>query len=221
MTTTTTINFTGQPHGSIAQIAYIVPDIEAAMRSYVARLNVGPSFVAGPFVPQKGVYRGTPITPRLTLALAYSGTTMIELIQQHDDGPSVFAETVKKRGYGFHHFGLAVREFDAELAAYLGKGYKSPFRIPRPWECASLTWTLRRSCPEWWNSSKATRPSRISSHRSLGHRSSGTARTLCGACSSHTVPCSCVRANWEPFSYFQDRNRCTASTASRFSSSTR
>ncbi len=42
MTTTTTINFTGQPHGSIAQIAYIVPDIEAAMRSYVARLNVGP-----------------------------------------------------------------------------------------------------------------------------------------------------------------------------------
>ncbi len=132
MTTTTTINFTGQPHGSIAQIAYIVPDIEAAMRSYVARLNVGPWFVAGPFVPQKGVYRGTPITPRLTLALAYSGTTMIELIQQHDDGPSVFAETVKKRGYGFHHFGLAVREFDAEVAAYLGKGYEIAFSATAP-----------------------------------------------------------------------------------------
>ena len=123
---------TGQPYGSIAQIAYIVPDIEAAMARYVARMRVGPWFVAGPFVPEKAVYRGTPITPRLTLALAYSGTTMIELIEQHDDGPSVFAETAKKRGYGFHHFGIAVSDFDAEVAAYKAKGYEIAFSDTAP-----------------------------------------------------------------------------------------
>lgn len=39
---------------------------------------------------------------------------------------------MKKRGYGFHHFGLAVREFDAELAAYLGKGYEIAFSDTAP-----------------------------------------------------------------------------------------
>lgn len=123
---------TGQPYGSLAQIAYVVQDAAAAMTAYVERMKVGPWFVAGPFTPVKAVYRGTPIAPRLTLALAYSGTTMIELIEQHDDGPSVFAEVAKARGYGFHHFGIATQDFDADVAAYQAKGYAVAFSDEAP-----------------------------------------------------------------------------------------
>jgi hypothetical protein len=123
---------TGQPYGTVGQVAYFVKDIQAEMKAYVERMRVGPWFVAGPFTPPKGVYRGKPTTPRFTLALAYSGATQIELIQQHDETPSVFLENLKTRGYGFHHFGIPVKDFDAEVAAYLAKGYEIAFSDTAP-----------------------------------------------------------------------------------------
>jgi hypothetical protein len=123
---------TGQPFGSVVQTAYIVKDAETAMRAYVARMNVGPWFVAGPFHPIKPLYRGKPIVPHLTLALAYAGTMMIELIEQHDDAPSVFAEVAKSRGYGFHHWAIAVEDFDRAVADYQAKGYEIAFSDTAP-----------------------------------------------------------------------------------------
>ena len=114
---------TGQPYGSIVQMAYVVADVDVTMKAYIERMGVGPWFVAGPFHPQKPVYRGKVVVPHLTLAFAYSGTMMIELIQQHDDSPSVVTEAVKARGYGFHHWGLGVADFDAALAGYRRQGY--------------------------------------------------------------------------------------------------
>ena len=123
---------TGQPYGSIAQIAYVVADIETAVEAYVARMRVGPWFVVGPFHPAKPVYRGKAIVPHVSIALAYTGTMMIELIQQHDDAPSVFVEAVQARGYGFHHWGIAVEDFDRELDGYLAKGYEIAYSDTAP-----------------------------------------------------------------------------------------
>jgi hypothetical protein len=108
----------GQPVGGIVQIAYTVKDIERGMRDFTERLNVGPWFVTGPFVPSRGFYRGQPTDMSLTLAVAYSGHVMVELIEQHDDKPSVYQETIKTKGYGFHHFGICSRSFDADVARY-------------------------------------------------------------------------------------------------------
>lgn len=117
----TLLNY-GQPLGGITQAAYIVEDIEAAMRHYVRMLNIGPWFVTGPFVPAAGVYRGQPTQMRLTLAVAYSGHLMLEVIQQHDDLPSVYREKIEKSGYGFHHYAVATRDFDADIARYRSMG---------------------------------------------------------------------------------------------------
>jgi len=38
----------GQPIGGIIQIAYTVPDIEKAVRSYAQDLKLGPWFLRGP-----------------------------------------------------------------------------------------------------------------------------------------------------------------------------
>jgi hypothetical protein len=102
------------------------------MKAYIERMGVGPWFVVGPFHPAKPVYRGTVVVPLFTLAVAYSGTMMIELIQQHDDVPSVFREAIKARGYGFHHWGVAVDNFDAALAGYLRQGYEVAFSDTAP-----------------------------------------------------------------------------------------
>ncbi len=123
----------GQPLGGIIQVAYVVADIQAAMREFTARLNIGPWFVSGPFVPPEGVYRGRPTDIRLTLALGFSGHMSFELIQQHDDKPSVYREVIERRGYGFHHWALAIDDLDREIAAYAAGGYAVAFsdRSPR------------------------------------------------------------------------------------------
>jgi hypothetical protein len=122
----------GQPLGGITQVAYVVEDIAASMTEFTRLLNVGPWFVTGPFVPAKGVYRGEPTKMKLTLAVAFSGHLMVELIQQHDDEPSVYRETVAKRGYGFHHFAVPTRDLDAEIQRYEAMGYKLAFSDVSP-----------------------------------------------------------------------------------------
>ena len=104
----------GQPDGGIAQMAYKVDDLEAAMAEYGARLGVGPWFVLGPFVPPVALYRGEPCLFEITIAFAYYGTVQIELLQQHNDAPS----TLRDAPIGFHHWGIGVRDFDAALAKH-------------------------------------------------------------------------------------------------------
>ena len=128
----------GQPVGSIMQIAYIVEDIEQSMRDFQARLNVGPWFVWGPFTPPEGRYRGAPTDISLTLALGFAGHMSVELIQQHDDKPSVYREIVDRRGYGFHHWAVVSESFEADLLRWQAQGCEVAFsdRTPRGYRVA-------------------------------------------------------------------------------------
>ncbi|HWK47785.1 MAG TPA: VOC family protein [Stellaceae bacterium] len=123
----------GQQAGGIVQCAYTTPDIEQGMRDFTERLAIAPWFVMGPFVPPEGMYRGQPTSMRLTLAIGFAGHMMIELIQQHDDLPSVYQETIRVRGHGFHHWAIASLDFDADVARYQAQGYEVAFsdRSPR------------------------------------------------------------------------------------------
>jgi hypothetical protein len=123
----------GQREGGVVQCAYTTADIEQGMKDFTARLGVGPWFVTGPFVPPQGIYRGKPTQMRLTLAIGFAGHMMIELIEQHDDLPSVYREFVERRGHGFHHWAITARDFDAEVARHQALGYAVAFsdRSPR------------------------------------------------------------------------------------------
>jgi Glyoxalase/Bleomycin resistance protein/Dioxygenase superfamily len=118
----------GRPPGEVIQYAYTVPDVSAAIDVYVSRLGVGPWFRRGPFTPPAARYRGKPCQMTITLARAFAGDSMIELIQQHDDTPSVFTE----RGHGFHHWAIGTRDVDAEIRRFAGHGYLVAFedRVP-------------------------------------------------------------------------------------------
>jgi hypothetical protein len=117
----------GQPVGSLVQFAYVVEDIEREMQSWIARLSVGPWFVRGPFEPKDARHRGRPTKPLVTVARAFSGHAMVELIEQHDDGQSVFHEGGGPRRYGFHHWATMSSSFDEDLARYAAMGYEEAF----------------------------------------------------------------------------------------------
>jgi Glyoxalase/Bleomycin resistance protein/Dioxygenase superfamily len=122
----------GQPLGTIGQFAYSVEDIEAEMLRYADQLGVGPWFVWGPFVPAEGRYRREPTAATFTVAQAFAGHALLELIQQHDESLSVFHESGGARSYGFHHWGLMTRTFDADVARYQAFGYDEAYfdRMP-------------------------------------------------------------------------------------------
>ena len=125
------LNF-GQPAGGIIQVAYVVENLERSMQDFSARLKIGPWFVSGPFVPSEGVYRGQRTHMRLTLAVGFCGHMSFELIEQHDDAPSVYREMIDARGYGFHHWGMPASNLDAEVERYRKLGYQPAFSDRSP-----------------------------------------------------------------------------------------
>jgi hypothetical protein len=140
----------GPRDNGIIQIAYTVADIEEGMRRYGELLRVGPWFLIGPFVPPKGRYRGAVTKAHFSLALAYSGQLMVELIQQHDNEPSVFQEALKARGaHGFHHWAVGARNFENTAAHYRSLGYQEAFSdtAPDPLGCRVIYFDTGRDLP--------------------------------------------------------------------------
>jgi hypothetical protein len=130
--------------GGIMQVAYTVADIEQRMRTFADHLKVGPWHVRGPFKQTGAIYRGAPSTTELTLALSYADHLMIELIQQHDDEPSIFKEVVEKRGFGFHHWAVGSKDFETDVARYQDAGFDLAFSSrARGFGVAMLDSTMR------------------------------------------------------------------------------
>jgi hypothetical protein len=116
----------------VFQVAYTVADIEASALVWTQRLGIGPWFVRGPFIPQRATYRGAPTALSMSVARTFSGETMIELVAQHDDAPSVFRELVERRGHGFHHWAIGTRDLEGTLAEYAAQGYEVAFTDELP-----------------------------------------------------------------------------------------
>lgn len=101
--------------GPIRQVAYVVPDLDEAMRYWAGTLGVGPFFVFRRVAVEDHVYRGmTGPAPLGSIALANSGDLQIELIQVHDHLPSVWREFGDLVRGGFHHVSAWTTRADFE-----------------------------------------------------------------------------------------------------------
>lgn len=117
----------GQPYGAVIQEAFIVPDIETAIRQFHQTLGIGPFYLVEHFPLINAQYRGQPCTADVTLAIGYSGNMSYELIQQNNDAPSPWLETKAERGYGYHHRAIACKDYAADLERYRQLGYEIAF----------------------------------------------------------------------------------------------
>mgnify|MGYP000051673649 FL=1 len=123
----------GQALGSVAQLAYVVEDLDAAIDHCIRDLGAGPFFVIDHFLqPGAQTYRGAPSQADMRIAMGFAGQTWLELIQPLDDHPSIYREVIEQRGYGLHHHGIALADVEAARADYLSRGWSECFRSPVP-----------------------------------------------------------------------------------------
>ena len=101
--------------GPVIQQGYVVPDIDEAIRHWIAR-GVGPFFIESHIRPP-GEYDGQAIQPDLSAAFAYSGDQQIEVIQQHDDTPTIYRDFLASNpAGGLQHLAVWVDSIADTLA---------------------------------------------------------------------------------------------------------
>ena len=111
----------------VFQYAYFVNDIDEACMNWVKVTGAGPFFRVWHHTvhnDKRGYfrYRGVEEESDVSYAFAYCGPVQIQLIQQHDDKPSIYTEMFKKGQEGFHHVGILSAEFERDKADLIEKG---------------------------------------------------------------------------------------------------
>ena len=97
--------------GAVCQNGYVVTDLDQAIERWVAA-GVGPWFTMREAEQSNCTFRGEPSSPVLSIAWSNSGDQQIELIQVHDDGPSVYREFLDEGHVGIHHVSFWVDDYD-------------------------------------------------------------------------------------------------------------
>lgn len=101
--------------GAVRQNGYVVRDLDAAIASWCT-LGIGPWFTIREMPQRNSRYRGELSEPVLSIAFANSGPLQLELIHQHDDGPSIYREFLDAGRDGFHHLAWWTDDFAGLMA---------------------------------------------------------------------------------------------------------
>ena len=107
------------------QVSVVVPDLEAAMKTYVEEYGIGPwdVYEFNPGNVQGMHERGEPVERTWRLALAQVGELQWELVQPLDDD-SVYARFLAEHGPGVHHVGVAVADYQATIDELGSRGHE-------------------------------------------------------------------------------------------------
>lgn len=105
------------------QVAYFVSDLTASIHKWADEFGAGPFFVAWHHKTDEFSYRGTAQEADVSYAFGYLGDMMIQLIQQHDDTPSIYRDMYADGEEGYHHIAYLVSDFAAERQRWLDMGY--------------------------------------------------------------------------------------------------
>jgi catechol 2,3-dioxygenase-like lactoylglutathione lyase family enzyme len=116
-----------QPLQTVSQLAYVVRDLDAALKYWTEIVRAGPFFVYKRIAITDQRYRGAESNIDLTVALGYSGDLQIELIFCEDDAPSVYKEFLDAGRVGVHHVGIMPVDYSATVAQYTSQGIEAAF----------------------------------------------------------------------------------------------
>ena len=105
------------------QIAYHVPDVRAAAVRMAAETGAGPFFLAEHIPLEACIYRGQEIHFDHSSAYGQMGNVMVELFQQHNDGPSAVRDMYRPEDEGLHHVACFVEDLAAATEHYEALGF--------------------------------------------------------------------------------------------------
>lgn len=111
----------------IRQVAFYVDDVRQAAEAHAAAFGSGPYFVMDHIPMSLARYRGQPGEFDHTSAYGQWGDVMIEMVQVHSRGPSVFSEMYPNGGPGFHHIALIVDNLAAAMREFELAGFAEGF----------------------------------------------------------------------------------------------
>ncbi len=106
------------PVGPFWQLAYVVPDVEAAAKRWADQYGAGPFFLMQGVSFPGWHYRGEPQDLAFDLATGQWGQWNIELIAQHTDQRSVYRDVIATGETGFHHFATMVDDLATAIAHF-------------------------------------------------------------------------------------------------------
>lgn len=102
--------------GAIMQIAFVPEDFDGALRFWTETMGVGPFFLQPRLAIPNQYFKGGRSDAIFTLAIAYWGEIQVELVQQHNDAPSIYKEWRDAGRDGLHHTCILVEDIAAARA---------------------------------------------------------------------------------------------------------
>ena len=110
--------------GRIAQVAFVVRDLEARVRTFWEDFGIGPwnIYMFEPPRVKDMTYRGRRQDFRMRVAFGMCGDTQIELVQSVA-GPNLYEEFLTKCGEGVQHLGIHVVDMEESTRQMNALGY--------------------------------------------------------------------------------------------------
>lgn len=114
----------GRGFGPVVQVAYLVPDIDAAMEHWLRHAGLGP-WTNFRNIELETRFDERDFTLRIHEALAYQGNLQIQLVQSLNpsDVPTPYSEWIRAGRYGVHH----VAHFSEDVAADVARAREQGF----------------------------------------------------------------------------------------------
>lgn len=110
--------------GTVMQLAFVPQDFDAALRHWTQTMGVGPFFRFDHIALIDGKYQGEPSQVDFSIALAYWGDVQIELVQQHNDAPSIYKRWRDEGRDGLHHVCVVVDDLAQAREACAAAGVR-------------------------------------------------------------------------------------------------
>lgn len=108
----------------IWQYAYYVNDLDQSMHRWTRMFGAGPWHVARHHRAEHFRYRGKAIEADVSYAFGQCGPAHIQLIEQHDDTPSIYRDMYRRGEEGFHHVGCLVSNWAEEVKRFTDQGFE-------------------------------------------------------------------------------------------------
>jgi catechol 2,3-dioxygenase-like lactoylglutathione lyase family enzyme len=94
--------------GPVMQMAYVPPDLDAALRYWTETMGVGPFYRLAHIGLDAAKYRGEAVSMDFSVLIGYWGDIQIDLIEQHNDAPSIYKRWRDEGREGLHHVCIVV-----------------------------------------------------------------------------------------------------------------
>jgi len=112
------------PKLHIVQNAYYVQDLDEAIDRWNSAFGLAPFVVTRHLAFNRSMYRGSPAPLDISAAFVQSGDLQIELLCQHDSGPSMFHDMFAPGEEGLHHVAVFAGDYDRFISGYRSRGFE-------------------------------------------------------------------------------------------------